>query len=217
MQAGQELVLFDGCGGEYPAVIESISRNKVRVTTHEHRPIERESALRITLWHGLCRGERMDSVIQKATELGAHAIQPVITERSTVKISADRAEKKLRHWRGIISSACEQCGRNRLPHINTPMVFTDLLDRIDAFDQALLLHPRDSENLATRLSYLPESGRLLLCTGPEGGFSDHELSAAANAGMHTVHLGSRVLRTETAPVVALSIAQLIAGDMRVKS
>jgi len=213
MQPGQELVLFDGSGGEYPASIETISRNKLSVTTHEHRATERESSLRLTLWHGLCRGERMDSVIQKATELGAHAIQPVVTQRSTVKIPADRAEKRLGHWRGIIVSACEQCGRNQLPSIKAPMAFADLLESVGSFDQALLLDPRGGENLATSLSRMPENGRLLICTGPEGGFSEPESIAAVSASMHLVHIGPRVLRTETAPVTALSIAQLIAGDL----
>lgn len=213
MQAGQELTLFDGLGGEYPAVIDSATRNKLRVTTGEHRSIERESALHITLWHGLCRGERMDSVIQKATELGVRVIRPVITKRSTVKITANRVEKKLRHWRGVITSACEQSGRNQIPQIDAPLAFNDLLDSTGSFDQALLLHPGGGDSLVSRLSGLSERARILICTGPEGGFSEIELSAAAAAGMRRVHLGPRVLRTETAPLAALSIAQAIAGDL----
>jgi 16S rRNA (uracil1498-N3)-methyltransferase len=213
MKAGQELVLFDGRGGEYPAVIESAARNRLTAVTGEHQPTERESPLRLTLWHGLCRGERMDTVIQKATELGAQSLVPIVTERSVVKLSSDRVEKKLRHWHSVVVSACEQCGRNRLPEISTPVDFANALADVRSYDYALLLDPRGEESLASVLGDASETSQVLICTGPEGGFSDAERQAAVAAGMRPVRVGRRVLRTETAPIVALSIAQLLAGDM----
>ncbi len=213
MKAGQELVLFDGRGGEYPAVIKSAARNRLTVTTGAHHAVERESMLHLTLWHGLCRGERMDTVMQKATELGVSALVPIVTERSVVKLSEDRAQKKLSHWHSVVVSACEQSGRNRLPELSAPVNFTDALLDVGSHDYALLLDPESETSLAAVLRDASPLCRVLICTGPEGGFSETERQAATNAGMRAVGVGPRVLRTETAPVVALSMAQLLAGDM----
>ena len=213
MKAGQELVMFDGRGGEYPALIQTAARNHLTVVTGAHRAVECESNLHLTLWHGLCRGERMDTVVQKATELGVNLLVPIITERSVIKLSEDRSRKKLRHWHSVMVSACEQSGRNRLPKLVAPVSFTDALVDVGSHDCALLLDPLGEISLADALRDATTKSRVLICTGPEGGFSDAERQAAAAAGMLPVRVGPRVLRTETAPVVALGIAQMLAGDM----
>lgn len=210
MKTGAEIVLFDGRGGEYPAVIQNCSRAGVSVALGEHRAIERESPVAITLWHGLCRGERMDIVIQKATELGVVIIQPVLCERSVVKLDEKRAAKKLAHWRNIAVSACEQSGRNRVPEINQPVPFASLVETAESCAHAVLLHPDGTTSLAAIMRKAGSS--MTLCTGPEGGFSDAERAAAQTAGMSVATLGPRILRTETAPLAALAVAQALAGD-----
>ncbi len=213
LQEGQSLTLFDGSGGEFPAVIVATARKRVAVTTGKRRNAERESALQITLWHGLCRGERMDSVLQKSTELGVQLIQPLVSERSTVRLDAARAAKKLSHWQAVVASACEQCGRNRLPEVLAPASLDRLLPAVAGYDCAVLLDPRGQQPLGVSLQGLPATGSLVLCSGPEGGFSAAEIAAAQAAGMQISHMGPRILRTETAPLAALAIAQLLAGDL----
>ncbi len=217
MQPGQALVLFDGTGGSYPAVISNLSNRTVSVETGTHQPEERESPVNLTLWHGLCRGERMDSIMQKATELGVNTIRPLLTERSLVKLDERRANKKLQHWQKIVVSACEQCGRNKLPSIEKPERLSEMLAKASEFDIALLLDPQAIMGLSTTLENHSNAANILICTGPEGGFTDEETEAAAQAGMLKVHAGPRILRTETAPLVALSIVQALLGDMRSSS
>jgi len=210
MKAGQPLTLFDGRGGEFAAIIDSVSRTAVQVTTGAHQDIERESPLDITLWHGLCRAERMDTVVQKATELGVTRIQPMLTERSLIKLDSKRAIKKTQHWHNIAISACEQCGRNRIPTICAPARFADLLSTVTDYPAALLLHPSGETGLATAATGCMAP---LLCTGPEGGFSDSEVAAAVDAGFRAVTLGPRIFRTETAPLAALAVMQMREGDL----
>ncbi|MEE4186545.1 MAG: 16S rRNA (uracil(1498)-N(3))-methyltransferase [Gammaproteobacteria bacterium] len=211
MQPGQALTLFDGLGGEYQAEITHCTRDKLRVAVGEHTPRECESPLQVTLWHALCKATRMDSIVQKATELGVACIQPVHTERSQVKLNAARAQRKVRHWTDIAIGACEQSGRNRLPVIAAPAAFGALLPLAARFDRALLLDPDGEEPMgAVKLG----AGTALVLTGPEGGFSAAERAAAAAHGIASVSLGPRVLRTETAPVAALAILQALAGDFR---
>lgn len=212
---GETLILFDGSGGEYPAVIRRIEKNRAVVQTAAHDPVEREAPLAITLWHGICRGERMDTVVQKATELGVLTIRPLLTERAVVKLDASRTARKLEHWRRIAISACEQCGRNRIPTILPPAALTDCLndcptDTAD-FDARLILHPGAGHSLAA--AGLGRDARVVLCTGPEGGFTDAEVAAADRGGFRAVGLGPRVLRTETAPVAAIAALQALYGDL----
>ncbi len=210
MQPGQALTLFDGTGGEYPATIEIASRSKLRVFVGDYRDTGCESPLDITLWHGLCRGERMDAVIQKATELGVARIRPVLTERSVVKLDERRAAKKQTHWQKIAISACEQSGRNRIPDILTPAPLAAVLPEARGFGCAAILSPDATVSLAAAIT---GQGNLLLVSGPEGGFTDTEVAAATASGMIAARLGPRVLRTETAPLVALAIAQQVSGDL----
>jgi 16S rRNA (uracil1498-N3)-methyltransferase len=214
MASGEVLVLFDGSGREYPGVIQSAAKNRVVVELTAAREPAVESPLRITLWHGLCRGSRMDTVVQKATELGVAHIQPVIAEHSVVRLDAARASKKTAHWNAIAASACEQSGRVVPPIITNPR---ELLACLDDFRNssplnvtAVMCDPDGSSGLSQSLVRGRET---IIITGPEGGFSPAEKDAAVTAGFQLVSLGPRILRTETAPVAALSIAQAIAGDL----
>jgi 16S rRNA (uracil1498-N3)-methyltransferase len=209
MQAGNELVLFDGRGGEYPALIASLDKKNVSAVTAEHRDTDVESPLSIHLGIAVSRGERMDWVVQKTTELGVSAITPLLTERTDVKLSGERAEKKIRHWQQVAISACEQCGRNRVPRIATLQQLSHWLEQTEA-DRKLVLHHR-ADDLSGHGNTQPKSLALLI--GSEGGLSDFEISLAEQASFQSLRLGSRVLRTETAPLAAIAILQARWGDM----
>lgn len=207
MQEGSELVLFDGRGGEYPSVISSLGKKQVTVATGAHRQLERESPLRVHLGIAVSRGERMDWVVQKATELGVARITPLFSERTEVKLKGDRAEKKVAHWQQIATSACEQCGRNQVPEVAPLRSLQSWLTEVQG-DLKLVLHHRADvqDDTAT-----PQS--LVLLVGPEGGLSESEIAAAEHQGFQSLRLGDRVLRTETAPLAALAILQARWGDM----
>lgn len=207
MQPGRELVLFNGTGGEFEAVIDEVGKRAVTVQVGEFNAHNRESPLRLELAIGLSRGERMDWVLQKATELGVTHIRPLLTERTEVKLSAERLEKRLNHWRQVIISACEQCQRNLLPDLAPPQKLESWLQDNNS-QLRLVLHHRDSRSLPEIET--PESVALLI--GPEGGLSDAEIVMARAAGCTPVTLGPRVLRTETAPVAAISLVQYRWGD-----
>jgi 16S rRNA (uracil1498-N3)-methyltransferase len=208
MQVGDALVLFDGRGGEYRARIDSISKKSVTVVTTEHLGRELESPLAIHLGIAVSRGDRMDWVVQKSTELGVREITPLFTERTEVRLAADRAAKKLQHWRQVAVSACEQCGRNTLPSIHELTNLADWITATDA-DCRLVLHHR-SEG-PTLPDAAPHKVDLLI--GPEGGLSEAEIEAAESAGYFSLALGPRVMRTETAPLAAMAILQAKWGDM----
>jgi len=208
MQVGDSLILFNGNGGQYPAAIAAIERKSVIAATGEFQAVERESGLRLQLGIAISRGEKMDWVVQKATELGASVIAPLVTERSEVRLGGERGEKKLRHWQHIGSSACEQCGRNRLPLILPPQLLEQWVEGVVA-DIRLVLHH-------TALNTDPGSSTpasVALLVGPEGGLSPAEVSAAEAVGFSSLRLGPRVLRTETAPLAAIAILQARWGDM----
>jgi 16S rRNA (uracil1498-N3)-methyltransferase len=206
-----ELTLFDGRGGEYRATIQSISKNKVQVSVADHIDRDVESPLAIHLLQGISRGERMDIVVQKATELGAQTITPVITDHSVVKLEAKRAEKRRQHWRGIAASACEQCGRNTLPEIESPQAFrTWLGENVDSPGTRIILRP----GAATSLRSVDVADRqVILLVGPEGGFSENEYELAQATGFHEIGFGGRVLRTETAALAAIAAVQTLYGDL----
>jgi 16S rRNA (uracil1498-N3)-methyltransferase len=214
MRAGDSVVLFDGSGQDYTGAISEVSKKTVLVELSQVNTSTAESPLRITLWHGICRGGRMDYVVQKATELGVHAIQPVFTSRGVVRLDKKRAEKRLLHWQKIAIGAAEQSGRSRLPNIHEPCSLTDSLTCLDHEGLAVMLDPNGIKGFG---ELAINSTALTLLTGPEGGFTEEECAAAQEAGFQLVSLGPRVLRTETAPVVALGIAQSIAGDLGAKS
>jgi 16S rRNA (uracil1498-N3)-methyltransferase len=209
LRDGDALTLFDGRGGEYGARITGVRKDTVQVDLHEHRDVERESALDLTLAQGISRGERMDWVMQKATELGVRRIVPVLTERSVVRLDDRRGERKLQHWRAITVAACEQCGRNRVPEVLPPSSFFEAIGASDPKMTRLLLSPAAS----LRLRDLPRPAAVTLLIGPEGGLADHEEDAAIRAGFEPVQLGPRILRTETAAIAALAALQHDFGDL----
>ena len=222
LRSGDSLTVFDGSGGEFGARIEEFRKEAVVVAVEEHRPLDRESPLPLTLVQGISRGERMDWIIQKATELGASRIVPVFTKRSVVRLDEKQAERKLQHWRAIAVAACEQCGRNRIPDLAVPVDFFDMLagdpsgrpDSAGRTDSAgstrLLLSPTGE----LRIDDLQDVGKgITVLIGPEGGLEDVEQEAAVTAGFKAVRLGPRVLRTETAAIAALTIIQRYFGDL----
>ncbi|RCS29076.1 16S rRNA (uracil(1498)-N(3))-methyltransferase [Rhodanobacter denitrificans] len=210
MAAGDPLTLFNGDGSDYPATILVVGKREVVVRVDGCHSLANESPLRLTLAQGVARGEKMDLIVQKATELGVIRIVPLLTERAEVKLDATRAEKRLAHWRAVAASACEQSGRARLPEIVQALPLPAWLDGLAA-DGAL------------RLALLPEAGRSsrevrfgaaggLLVVGPEGGLGERDVSALTAAGFEGLRLGPRILRTETAGLAALAALQALHGD-----
>ncbi len=209
MRAGDALILFDGLGGEFPAIISVADKKTVTVTTGQGLEREAESPLAIHLGIAVSRGERMDFVVQKATELGATEITPLFTQRTEVRLKGEREEKKLAHWRQVAISACEQCGRNRLPQVHPLVPLESWLAKVESGLKLVLHHRADEMPVGDQ----PPAGIALL-VGPEGGLADTEIAAAEAAGFLSLALGPRVLRTETAPLAALAVLQARWGDMR---
>lgn len=207
MQPGDRLVLFDGSGDEYPGELVTADKRRVTLRCGPARTIDRESLLAVELGIAMSRGDRVDWVVQKATELGVARIAPLLTTRG-LNLPADRREKKHGHWQRIAESACEQCGRNRVPDIALPQPLDSWLDTVDA-PLRLVLDPRAAPGeLPSQVSAIA-----LLC-GPEGGLEDEEIMRAQAAGFGTLQLGPRILRTETAPLAALAALQARWGDLR---
>ncbi|MFZ3041893.1 MAG: 16S rRNA (uracil(1498)-N(3))-methyltransferase [Thiobacillus sp.] len=216
------VVLFNGQGGEYAARIERVHKDEVAVSITGFAAAECESRLRVMLAQGISSGERMDYTLQKAVELGVAAIQPIAARRSVVKLAGERADKRIAHWQGVVASACEQCGRNRVPPVAAPLTLAHWLGH--ALQRATDWSPTGSlpdggrllflSPLAeARLADLPApSGMDCLVTGPEGGFEADEIAALQAAGAIPVRLGPRVLRTETAALAALAAMQTLWGD-----
>lgn len=207
MQAGRELILFNGEGGEYSAEISAVHKKHVDVSVKDFSPENRQSHLQLELAIGVSRGERMDWVLQKATELGVTKITPLMTDRTEVKLGGERADKKMEHWQQILISACEQCQRNLLPELSEPRNFSEWIDECNA-ELKFVLHHRDNKGLPQNKS--TQSVALLI--GPEGGLDDDEIAQAIAQKFSPLTLGPRVLRTETAPVAAISLVQYLWGD-----
>ncbi|WP_243041792.1 16S rRNA (uracil(1498)-N(3))-methyltransferase [Dyella sedimenti] len=211
LAAGDPVTLFNGDGCDYPSVIQSIGKREVIVQVQAAQAVTNESPLSLTLAQGVARGEKMDLIVQKATELGVARIVPLLTERAEVRLDASRAEKRLAHWRAVAASACEQSGRARLPEV-APAI------PLDAWLREL---PRDG---ALRLALLPEGTRRaaalrfttdggILAVGPEGGLGQRDTALLAAAGFEGLRLGPRILRTETAGLAALAALQALHGDV----
>jgi 16S rRNA (uracil1498-N3)-methyltransferase len=210
LERGHPLTVFDGRGGEYAARIEEFRKGAVIVALGERSVPARESQLPLTLAQGVSRGERMDWVVQKATELGVTRIVPVLTERTVVKLDAKQSERKLAHWQGIAVAACEQSGRDQIPEIAAPLGLHEYLRRTDPRATRLLLSPTGTQ----RVKDLKASeGGIIVLIGPEGGLAENEQRAALDSGFLPVRLGPRVLRTETAAVAALTLLQHQFGDL----
>lgn len=210
MPVDAQLVLFNGDGSEYFAHIVSIDKKQVLVAVDRAEVAERESPLAIHLGIAVSKGERMDWVIQKATELGVSHITPLQSERVEVRLHGEREEKKVAHWRAITIAACEQCQRNCIPVVDTVQPLSKWLAETQA-DAKLVLHHRSTDALADGATK-PRSVALLI--GPEGGLSELEIALAERNGFQSLRLGPRVLRTETAPLAALSVLQFMWGDLR---
>jgi 16S rRNA (uracil1498-N3)-methyltransferase len=201
LQPGAALTLFDGRGGQWQAQIVRIARREVSVKVGALEAVERESPRAVMLAVGMPANERMDSLIEKATELGAAMIQPLVSQRSVMRVAGDRAERKGAHWRAVAAAACEQCGRNRLPPVAAPQPLTEFLGRGDLPPWRWLL----SLDAAARPPRRPPPHHALcVLSGPEGGFTDAEEELARGVGFAPVSLGDRVLRADTAPLAALA-------------
>jgi 16S rRNA (uracil1498-N3)-methyltransferase len=207
MQAGDTLVLFDGDGLEYPGEIIALDKRTVRVRCASGMAIDRESPLQVELGIGLSRGERMDWVVQKATELGVQRIAPLLSTRA-LRLPGERSAKKREHWQRIARSACEQCGRNRVPEVLEPQALPKWLEQLQA-PLRLVLDPR-----AAAQPLPAQAQAVALLCGPEGGLDEDEVRRAVDAGFSPLALGPRVLRTETAPVAALAVLQAKWGDIQ---
>ncbi|MBC7006245.1 16S rRNA (uracil(1498)-N(3))-methyltransferase [Photobacterium sp. BZF1] len=209
MQAGQEVLLFDGSNAEFPAVITNASKKSVEVEIQARNESSVESPLDIHLGQVVSRGEKMEFTIQKSVELGVNTITPLISERCGVKLNADRFEKKLQQWQKIAISACEQCGRNTVPEIRPIMKLEDwCAEQYDGLK--LNLHPRANYSINT----LPAPvSKVRLLIGPEGGLSAEEISMTEEFKFDEILLGPRVLRTETAAMTAITALQVRFGDL----
>lgn len=204
------LTLFDGKGVEARVVITHIDKKSVRVKIESVHVSQTESPVHIHLAQGIARGEKMDWIIQKAVELGCQEITPLLTERCNVKLDSDREAKRLAHWESVVISACEQSGRSVLPRVNAPMAYESWLKTVKA-DKCFVLSPHVTSQQSLESS--PAGASFVILVGPEGGLSDKEVESAINHGFSGLKLGPRILRTETAPLVALSILQYQFGDL----
>jgi 16S rRNA (uracil1498-N3)-methyltransferase len=203
LQPGDPLTLFDGRGGEYAARVAHMGRSEVRVLVDTHDPVEREAAVQVHLAVGMPANERMDWLVEKAAELGVASIQPLLAERSVLRLAGERAQKKQAHWQGVAIAACEQCGRNRVPAV-LPVQPLPAWLAAQARPGLILSLRAGTQPLAARAG----AGEITLLSGPEGGLAAAEEDAAAARGWQPVQLGPRVLRAETAPLAALALLTL---------
>jgi 16S rRNA (uracil1498-N3)-methyltransferase len=205
LQPADRLVLFDGRGGEWAATVVHMGRSEVTVRVGEFDVVDRELGVAVTVAVGMPANERMDLLVEKATELGVHAIQPLQCERSVLRLAGDRAQRKRLHWQAIAAGAAEQCGRTRVPAVAPVLQFAHWLDGVGVLgDDALrlLLSPRPD---APALRQCVGAARALLAlSGPEGGLTADEEAAALACGFVSARLGDRVLRAETAPLALLA-------------
>lgn len=213
LQPGDPLTVFDGRGGEHAARIEGTRKGAVIIEVGERSATERESPLPLTLAQGVSRGERMDWVVQKATELGVTRIVPVLTERTVVKLDAKQSERRLSHWQGIAVAACEQSGRNQVPGISAPLGLHDFLQHDEQPGATRLLLLPTGTRRVNDLNPPNDTGGIVVLIGPEGGLAASEQRAALAAGFTAVRMGPRVLRTETAAIAALTLLQHRFGDL----
>ncbi len=210
LAAGDPVTLFDGRGGEYAAAVADVRRGGVLVTVGESRHTEVESPIAVTVVQGLSSTEHMDTTLQKSVELGAAVIQPVLTEKSVVRLTPERAQAKVAHWRRITVAACEQCGRNRVPEVRAAVALREYCARPDPASLRLLLSAQSSARLRDALA--PAADTIAIAAGPEAGFSAAEEAMLVAAGFRPVRLGPRVLRTETAAPAALAALNALIGD-----
>ncbi|MCC4618925.1 16S rRNA (uracil(1498)-N(3))-methyltransferase [Xanthomonas cassavae CFBP 4642] len=211
LREGDACILFNGDGSDYHARISMAGKREARARVERVEPLHNESPLRITLLQGIARGEKMDLILQKATELGVATIVPVNAERTEVKLDAARMEKRVAHWRSVVVSACEQSGRARVPTVAAPLGLQEAAQACDTQALRLTLDPQGEHRLST-LSADVEQG-LIVAIGPEGGWSPRDRATLADAGFTGLQLGPRILRTETAGLAAIAALQARFGDL----
>ena len=208
LEIGDRVTLFNGQGGECEARLARIGKHEVATEILAWHEVERESVLQVTLAQAVSAGEKMDFTLQKAVELGIGAIQPLTSERSVVRLTGERAEKRVAHWQGVAVAACEQCGRNRIPQVAPLEALPTWLSEQQT-GLRLILSPEVDQGLRD----LPRPTEpVTLLVGPEGGFSQGEIEAALRQGFTPVRLGPRILRTETAALTMLAAMQALWGD-----
>jgi 16S rRNA (uracil1498-N3)-methyltransferase len=211
VKVNDPLILFNGDGFEYKGQVNGINKKTINVEILSKKQNDNESPISINLFQSISSNEKMDMVIQKATELGVSAIQPIFSSRSTIKLSLDRTKKRLLHWRQVTISACEQSGRSKIPVVKSPIEFNQIAEEIKTTNSLnLVLHP-DSHQQS---SNLPQeySGDINIFIGPEGGFSKDEVLLLKQENCINMQLGPRILRTETAPLAIIAILQYKYGD-----
>jgi len=209
LKAGDALTLFDGRGGEYEAAIQRIDRDRVDVKVGAWRDVEREASVRVGLAQGLPEADKMDWIIQKAVELGAAWIQPLVCDRSVVRLSGERAERRQAHWRRVAVAACEQSGRNAIPEVRPTLTFLSWIAAESEVPRWML-----APGAPPLAAHAAPAGPIELLVGPEGGLSEREVDLAASRRFEPLSLGPRVLRTETAPIAALAAIHALWGDFR---
>ncbi|HKC44747.1 MAG TPA: 16S rRNA (uracil(1498)-N(3))-methyltransferase [Burkholderiales bacterium] len=205
---GDAVVLFNGDGDEWAATLGRIEKRGVMASVRERRAVDRESPFEVHLAQGVCAGDRMDLVLQKATELGVASIQPLVTARSIVRLAAERRGRREAHWQNVTIAACEQCGRNRVPVVKASAPLADFLAGATGAGTRLLLAP-EGETTIRALGARPP---VMVLIGPEGGLAPEERELALATGFVAVRFGPRILRTETAPLAALAALQALYGD-----
>ena len=205
MQPGDVITLFNGEGGEFDATVTRMGRSDVEVEVGAHLAVEREASRPVHLLAGITANERMDWLVEKATELGVASITPLVAERSVLKLKGERAEKKLAHWQGVAVAAAEQCGRNRVPTVHAAVTLNEWLKKAPPGERWVLSLSEGTQPLAQVLNAAQGCTLVTVLSGPEGGLSPAEESAALAAGFVPVSLGPRVLRAETAPLAVLAL------------
>jgi 16S rRNA (uracil1498-N3)-methyltransferase len=208
LRRGETVILFNGEGDEFTAELTRVFRDNTHAHVISRQPVERESPLAIALAQCVSSGDRMDITLQKATELGVARIVPIASERSVVRLSSDRADRRVAHWRNVVIAACEQCGRNRVPEIASITDFATFLGGVGGEGVQLLLSPDADRDL----KHLESPRAVTLLVGPEGGLTPEERRGAETSGFVPVRFGPRVLRTETAPLAAIAAMQAMWGD-----
>lgn len=209
LRDGAPVVLFDGHGQDWPGQLE-LSRGNATVVLGEPTLVDNESPLQVTLAQAIARGEKMDLILQKATELGVARIVPIITERTEVRLDAERGVRRTEHWRRVIISACEQCGRARLPMLEPPVeLSTFAAEAARSGIRRFALHPESGQSI----SRIQRGEAVVIVVGPEGGLGDRDRATLGAAGFGALRLGPRILRTETAGLAALAALQALAGDL----
>jgi 16S rRNA (uracil1498-N3)-methyltransferase len=211
LAVGDRIVLFTGAGGEFAATLVRADKRDAVARIDAFDPVERESALAVTLVQGVAANDAMDHAVRRAVELGAAAIQPVLTVRSARVPDGERGQRRLAHWRKIVVAACEQCGRNRVPDVQDVVALERWLADRNPGAQGLVLSP--TADVAIAAAPRPELA-LVLLVGPEGGFTAEEVALAQRSGMTAVRLGPRVLRAETAALASLAAVNTLWGDFR---